>query len=162
MSGKVYYDKKFTMFHETQKLLGFMLTKELIDSVTFQKLDAELYQFEFYHEQCFALNFLKFLYILCENKPYFEPRLNVKWYEAYMKDNKKKIVDSDYKYCLDIYRRFKLRKKEYEKEENVEQRREEREERLRKEAEMNERLRPRIMRDLMTQSDRGIIFPDIQ
>ena len=161
MSGKVYYDKKFTMFHETLKLLGFMLTKELVDLVTFQKLNAELYKYEFWHEQCFVMEFLKFLYILCENKPYFEPRLNVKWFEAYIKDNKKKIVDSDYKYCLDIYRKFKIRKKEYEKEENVEKRREEREKRLKEEAEKNERLRPRIEYDIMRQSEGGIIFPDI-
>ena len=32
---------------------------------------------------------------------------------------------------------------------------------MRKEAEMNERLMPRIMRDIMTQSEHGIIFPDI-
>ena len=120
MSRKVYYDKKFTMFHETRFLLGFMLTKGLIDEVSYQKEDAWLYQFEFWHEQCFALKFLKYLYILCENKPFEEKLMKYHEYVDYIKDNKNKIVDSDYKYCLDIYRKYKLRKKEYEKEEKKE------------------------------------------
>jgi hypothetical protein len=51
-------------------------------------------------------------------------------------------------------------KKEYNKPENVEKRRLELEERKRQEAEMNERLRPRIIQDMMRQSEHGIIFPE--
>jgi hypothetical protein len=46
MSRKVYYEKT----HETQFWLGFMLTKGLVDVVTFQKLNAELYMDEYTDE----------------------------------------------------------------------------------------------------------------
>ncbi len=57
------------------------------------------------------LRFLKCLYILCENKPYFDQELNVTWYVAYIDHNK----NSDYKYCLDIYRKYKARMRKYNK-----------------------------------------------
>jgi hypothetical protein len=120
-----------------------------------------LYRFEHCLENVFEGKFLNFLFIICANVPYFEVTLPIEWYEACIQNNREKVEDVEIR-ALIIYEDFLKRKQEFTLTENVEKRRLEQEERNIKEAEMNERLRPRIEYDLMRQSGNGIIFPDIQ
>ena len=145
-----------TMFCETSRLLHKMYLKELVDHLTYQRLNQELYIDQNQFEGIFAHRFRKYLYVLCENVPFKFQMLPYHQYIEYIEDNEKKIEEIEPR-ALNVYKCYLKRK-----EESIEKNRLQREERERKEAEMNERLRPRIMRDLMTQSDRAIIFPDIK
>jgi hypothetical protein len=60
-----------------------------------------------------------------------------------------------------VYDEYLRKIKEYYSPENVEKRRLEFEKRKKETADMNARLGPRIMYDIMRQSENGIIFPDI-
>ena len=150
-----------TMFCETGRLLHKMYILKLVDQVTYQKLDAELWRDADCCEKVFVHRFRKFLYVLCENIPFEEKLMKYHEYIEYIQENEKKIEDLETR-ALEIYKCYLNRKEEYDKPENVEKRRLEWEEKREIERkEIRERLMPRIMRDIMTQSEHGIIFPDI-
>jgi hypothetical protein len=155
------YLEKYGMFLETLKLLHMMHVKGLVDKVTCPKLNAELYMFEHYPESCHEKNLLKFLYILCENVPYKDELREKHLYYDYIEENKKRLEEDSY-FCICMHNGYLKRKEEYDLPENVEKRRLEREEREKKEAKLHDRLRPRIMKDMMIKSEGGIIFSDIQ
>ena len=146
------------LFWEAVRLLHRMKLNKLIEEVTYQKLNAELYGDQDCLESEFEQRFLKYLFILCANVPYFEMTLPIGWYEVYVQDHIEKVEEVEIR-ALYIYEKYRTR---YNKSQPdyVFDRRLEREERKKKEAKMNERLRPRIMYDIMRQSENAIIFPE--
>jgi hypothetical protein len=148
------------LFWETVRLLHRMKLNKLVDEVTYQTLDAELHIYKNCGDSCHQLSFLKYLFIVCANVPYFEMKLPIGWYKVYIQDNREKIEQVELR-ALMVYDEYLRKIKEYYSPENVEKRRLEFEKRKKETADMNARLGPRIMYDIMRQSENGIIFPDI-
>lgn len=165
-------EKEGAMFTQTDHLLNYCFYEEkLMDRETYQEIKSKILRHKYWHESCFESAFLKLMYMICEKKEYFPQTLPNEWYQQYIKDNKQRLIDDGFKDLLDFYKVYRKRMYEYNKPENVAKRELEQkqkdeenekrnEERRKQEQIKNQKLYPRIMRDMMRYSEGGIIFPD--